>query len=105
MVGGDDDDIEIVHGIEDDSDAYDSDIELVPTQATFKPEVTKVKASTKTKGTGETSEIAAIRDHHTEHIFWNLHEIAEEVSHKTRPWAGIESDASFEGCTNARDRI
>lgn len=77
---GDGDDIEIVHGIEDDRGNSDSDIELVPTQHPPKSRITKGKGSTKTNGFVEDSRIMEIRDHHTEHIFWTLHEIAEEVS-------------------------
>lgn len=75
------DDVEVVHGVKDESDAYDSDIELVPAQAAAptpkaKPKAKTAKGRANSKGSTEVSDI---QEHYTRHIFFSLQEIAQEV--------------------------
>jgi hypothetical protein len=83
----DEDEVEVVHGIKDNSDAYDSDIELVPTQAAaptpkVKPKARTAKGRATSKGATDVSDI---REHYTRHIFFSLQEIAQEVRFVAQP--------------------
>lgn len=81
--GGTDDEVEIIHRIDEESNSDDSDIEVVPSESkagkSAKTSSTDGPAKSKRKGTSSSQTSDNIRQHYTEHIFYSLQDIVEQV--------------------------
>lgn len=81
--GGTDDEVEIIQRIDEESNSDDSDIEVVPSESKAgkpaKPCLTDGPAKSKRQSTSSVHTSDTIRQHYTEHIFYSLQEIVEQV--------------------------